>query len=329
MKSTAIPSILLVDDEESICSALRRTFKQNQFRVFEANSGEQALNTLKNHPIDIIVSDQRMPGMTGTELLSIVKHQYPSTGRIILSGHSDINDLTDAINEANIHQFIAKPWNDQQLLGSVNRIHSTPKASQNKNSQDRTPKKRLQPSKVASIEDAFSQKQIDLEVSIKADTLELQQNYYHSETGLESHLSYLQISWPKFLRFQHSGIVNIAKQSGYLNDLFKWYLIKTLDNLDKGTYSDKPLIVDLFPETFAFDCSIHGLLRALINTNHQKLIFRVPFHALGKEDFTDRSLPKKYSSTRQCGKKNHRYECAGIHTYSVCRDGWQLSQYQQ
>jgi response regulator RpfG family c-di-GMP phosphodiesterase len=114
------PVVLLVDDEESIRSALHRMFRKNNFQVIEADSGQAALEVLAREVVDVIISDQRMPGMTGTELLAKVKKGYPDIGRIMLSGQSDFDDLCEAINEAKVHRFLSKPWDEEQLVNVVN-----------------------------------------------------------------------------------------------------------------------------------------------------------------------------------------------------------------
>ncbi|MGS2716783.1 response regulator [Eionea flava] len=116
------PKILLVDDERSIRSSLHRIFRKNGFDVFEADGGAAALELLNNETVDVVVSDQRMPGMNGTEFLTQVKQQYPQIGRIMLSGQSDFDDLCDAINEANIYRFLPKPWSEEQLVEIVKEV---------------------------------------------------------------------------------------------------------------------------------------------------------------------------------------------------------------
>jgi response regulator RpfG family c-di-GMP phosphodiesterase len=114
------PVVLLVDDEESIRSALHRMFRKNNFEVLEADCGQAALEILEREVVDVIISDQRMPGMTGTELFVKVKNSYPHIGRIMLSGQSDFDDLCEAINEAKVHRFLPKPWDEEQLVNVVN-----------------------------------------------------------------------------------------------------------------------------------------------------------------------------------------------------------------
>ncbi|SIR29510.1 PAS domain S-box-containing protein/diguanylate cyclase (GGDEF) domain-containing protein [Aromatoleum tolulyticum] len=112
-------TILLVDDESSILSALRRTLRREGYEILVAGSAEEGLSVLAKHPVQVIVSDQRMPGMSGTEFLSRVKVLYPRTVRMVLSGYSEISAVTDAINRGAIYRFLSKPWDDEQLKDEV------------------------------------------------------------------------------------------------------------------------------------------------------------------------------------------------------------------
>ncbi len=107
--------LLLVDDEENIVAALRRLLRAEGWQVLSANSAEQALQLMARHEVDVILSDQRMPGMTGVELLRRAKELYPETIRLVLSGYTELQSITDAINEGAIYKFLAKPWDDAQL----------------------------------------------------------------------------------------------------------------------------------------------------------------------------------------------------------------------
>jgi CheY-like chemotaxis protein len=106
---------LLVDDEANVISALRRLLRQEGYRILTAESGEEALEILATQPADVVVSDQRMPGMSGAEFLGRVRDIYPDTVRLVLSGFSDLEALTDAINQGSIYKFISKPWDDDAL----------------------------------------------------------------------------------------------------------------------------------------------------------------------------------------------------------------------
>ena len=112
-------TLLLVDDEDSIVSALRRLLRRDGYHIVTANSGAQGLQRLAENSVDVIVSDQRMPGMTGVEFLRRAKELYPDTVRMVLSGYTELQSITDAINEGAIYKFLTKPWDDERLRGHV------------------------------------------------------------------------------------------------------------------------------------------------------------------------------------------------------------------
>lgn len=111
--------LLLVDDEENIASALTRLLRRDGYTIHRANSGKEGLELLTQHKVGVIISDQRMPEMTGVEFLSKVKELYPDTVRIVLSGYTDLNSVTDAINRGAIYKFLTKPWEDELLRANV------------------------------------------------------------------------------------------------------------------------------------------------------------------------------------------------------------------
>ncbi len=108
-------TLLLVDDEKPIVDALRRTLRPEGYRIVTAQSGDEALALLAIHRVDVIVSDQRMPGISGTELLNRVRTLYPQTVRIMLTAYADAKTIAEAINEGAIYKFLAKPWDDEEL----------------------------------------------------------------------------------------------------------------------------------------------------------------------------------------------------------------------
>lgn len=98
-------NLLLVDDEENILRALTRLLRRDGYSIYTASSGPQGLELLKQHEVSVIVSDQRMPEMSGVEFLSKARDIQPNTVRIVLSGYTDINSVTDAImNRITINQ---------------------------------------------------------------------------------------------------------------------------------------------------------------------------------------------------------------------------------
>jgi len=112
-------SLLVVDDEENILAALRRTLRREPYTVLVANSGAEGLRILAERHVDVVVSDQRMPGMSGTDFLRSVKKAYPHTVRMVLSGYTELKSVTDAINEGAIYKFLTKPWDDDHLRANI------------------------------------------------------------------------------------------------------------------------------------------------------------------------------------------------------------------
>jgi response regulator RpfG family c-di-GMP phosphodiesterase len=110
------PKVLLVDDEESILNSLRRLLRSQPYDVLLANSGAQALEIMEQHPIDLVMTDARMPAMDGATLLAEIHRRHPSTTRILLTGYADLTMIIKAINEGQIHRYISKPWNDEEML---------------------------------------------------------------------------------------------------------------------------------------------------------------------------------------------------------------------
>ena len=112
-------TLLLVDDEPGIRSALTRMLRSDGYRILTAGSGAEGLELLATNPVQVIISDQRMPGMSGTEFLSIVKQLYPDTVRIILSGYTDLQVVTESVNQGAVFKFLTKPWDDDLLREQV------------------------------------------------------------------------------------------------------------------------------------------------------------------------------------------------------------------
>lgn len=112
-------TLLLVDDEPNILAALKRQMRGAGCRILTAPGGQEGLALLEREPVDVIVSDQRMPGMTGVEFLRAVKLSHPDTVRMVLSGFTELQSVTDAVNEGAIYKFLTKPWDDTQLRAHI------------------------------------------------------------------------------------------------------------------------------------------------------------------------------------------------------------------
>jgi response regulator RpfG family c-di-GMP phosphodiesterase len=111
--------LLLVDDDENVVASLMRLLRRDGYQILRANSGKEGLALLASNTVGVIISDQRMPEMTGVEFLSQVKETYPDTVRIVLSGYTELNSVTDAINRGAIYKFLTKPWDDDLLRANV------------------------------------------------------------------------------------------------------------------------------------------------------------------------------------------------------------------
>jgi len=111
--------LLLVDDEQNILSSLRRLLRRDGYTIFSAPSGREGLEILREENIGVIISDQRMPEMVGSEFLEQAKEIRPDTIRIILSGYTELNSVTEAINRGAVFKFLTKPWDDALLREHV------------------------------------------------------------------------------------------------------------------------------------------------------------------------------------------------------------------
>jgi DNA-binding NarL/FixJ family response regulator len=112
--------ILFVDDEPGVLTAMQRLFHDEPYDILTASGGAEALALLlENGPVQLIVSDYRMPGMTGVEFLQQVMLHWPDTRRVILSGYTDSNVLLAALNEGRVHRFLVKPWDNERLIAVV------------------------------------------------------------------------------------------------------------------------------------------------------------------------------------------------------------------
>ncbi|MBW1804697.1 MAG: response regulator [Deltaproteobacteria bacterium] len=111
--------LLIVDDEPTIRSVLVDTFSREHYEVFGAESANEALELLERETVDVVISDELMPGMNGSEFLSLVRKKYPDTIRMILTGHASLDSAIRAINEGEIYRFFTKPCNIIDLAITV------------------------------------------------------------------------------------------------------------------------------------------------------------------------------------------------------------------
>lgn len=107
-------SLLIIDDELEITKALARQFR-SKYNVFSTTSAEEGLAIMEKESIQVVLSDQRMPGMTGVDFFSRIKHKYPDALRLLLTGYTDIEAVVNAINEGQVFRYVTKPWNPAEL----------------------------------------------------------------------------------------------------------------------------------------------------------------------------------------------------------------------
>lgn len=106
--------VLYVDDEPNNLISFKAAFRR-KFIVHTAQSADEGMEVLKNNPVSVVLTDQRMPGVNGVDFLQSVRQEYPETIRILITGYSDIQTVIDAVNQCSIYQYIQKPWNENQL----------------------------------------------------------------------------------------------------------------------------------------------------------------------------------------------------------------------
>ncbi|NTW48131.1 MAG: response regulator [Chlorobiales bacterium] len=111
-------NILFVDDEPLVLQSLSATFRK-QYNVFQATSGQQAIEIIRQHSIHVVLCDQRMPGMLGHEVLRIIKGISPSTIRILLTGYADLDAIMNSVNSGEVFRYLTKPWKVAQLRQTV------------------------------------------------------------------------------------------------------------------------------------------------------------------------------------------------------------------
>jgi len=121
MSSTKI-TLLYVDDEVNNLISFKAAFRV-KYDILTAISGEEAIKLLKENTVNIIVTDQRMPNMTGVEFLESILAEYPDPMRILLTGYADMNAVVDAINKGKIFHYLTKPWNEEEVESTIARAY--------------------------------------------------------------------------------------------------------------------------------------------------------------------------------------------------------------
>ena len=112
-------TILLIDDEPFVLHALSRTLRRQPYEIVTARSAEEAVSILKSHKIDLVVSDENMPGMRGSELIAWIANEFPDVVRIVLTGQPDVPTMVSAINEGRVFRYFTKPCNELELAMAI------------------------------------------------------------------------------------------------------------------------------------------------------------------------------------------------------------------
>jgi signal transduction histidine kinase len=117
-------SILVVDDEQDIVDSLYDTLV-DKYQMYKATSAKEALEILRKHPVDLVISDQRMPETTGVELFAELEKDYPHIGKVLLTGYAELNSVVDAINKGHVDKYISKPWEEDDIIHIVLEVLNT------------------------------------------------------------------------------------------------------------------------------------------------------------------------------------------------------------
>jgi len=120
--------ILYVDDEENNLISFKATFRL-KYNIMIASSADDAMKILDSKPVEIIITDQRMPNMTGIEFLEKVIEKYPEPVRILLTGYADMNAVIDAVNKGKIYHYLSKPWSEQELDETIKKSYELYRAN--------------------------------------------------------------------------------------------------------------------------------------------------------------------------------------------------------
>lgn len=114
--------VLYIDDEINNLTAFKANFRRN-YHVFTTDSLDEARKILKDHEIHVIISDQRMPEMTGIEFFESILEEHPEPLRMLLTGYADINAVIDAINKGQVYKYFPKPWNEKDLQENIDKAY--------------------------------------------------------------------------------------------------------------------------------------------------------------------------------------------------------------
>jgi response regulator RpfG family c-di-GMP phosphodiesterase len=275
-------TILVVDDDVSITKSLNRLLRKEGFNVIEANSGEEALEALSKleKPISGIISDQRMPNMSGSQLMEKVKKIAPDSFRILLTGYADINAIIDALNKGEIHRYITKPWDDAEFAGQVREtLYQFELKLENKRLNNLVKKQNLE---LKEINKSLEKKVEERTREIQAKNQELEQGLYNtvrafaslvdnSSPAMEGHgrrVSLIAKQLAQALKLSEIEIMNV-EIAALLHDLGKIGIPEKLFLMESGKMNDQEkALYSKHPEEG------QGIVRFINKLDHVGLIIR-------------------------------------------------------
>jgi response regulator RpfG family c-di-GMP phosphodiesterase len=203
-------TLLFVDDEANILSALKRLFHPCGYRIFTAERGAQGLEIMERESVDLVISDMRMPEMNGAQFLAQVNQRWPETVRILLTGHAEIKDTIDAINQGHIFRYISKPWEDNDIILAVKQALYQKNLEKNNNRLEALTSKQNEELKDLNA---------NLEAKVKSRTEEVSQTMgfleMANETLKKSFITYIRV-FSSLIDMRHS---NLAGHSHRVADL--------------------------------------------------------------------------------------------------------------
>ena len=163
-------TVLCVDDEENILRSLKRLFRKEDFRFLTTETGQEGLKILQENPVHLVISDNRMPTMSGFEFLAQVRKNYPDTIRMVLTGFTDLDTIMESVNQGHIFKFVLKPWNDQNLIMDIRQaLQRYDLIQSNKQLHERVLKQNLELKKMnENLEDMVQKRTKELEIQNQA-----------------------------------------------------------------------------------------------------------------------------------------------------------------
>lgn len=236
--------ILFVDDEKQILKALRRLFIQSEYETYYADNGNDALEILESNNISLLITDVRMPGMDGFELMKRVKETYPTVVRVALSGYTDSNRIYKALEENLARLYLFKPWDNMELINIINGIFYLEETLKNNelfeliNSIDELPSLPNIYTKLCRMIEADEDvstisKVLDEDAAISSRVLRIANSaFYGSRTGsINQAIMYIGLSNVRSIILTNGIINSVNKGSEYIKDLWKHF--STTNQLSK------------------------------------------------------------------------------------------------